>query len=223
MIEFGFDLDTMLFFLPVLVLPLVSAMIGWITNYVAIKMLFRPHEPKRVLFMTFQGLIPKRHSDLAEAIADAVEKDFFTKDSLKDLIGSVDFAPLISDFIMKKWDEKILSLTESNPMLKMFAIPGGMNVLKEQVANSFVGNFSKDSEVLAEKIASGADISGIIRKNILAFDYTQLEEVIERLAKKEFKYIERLGGLLGFIIGIIQVLFFYHPLLIDLFRKLIGN
>lgn len=43
----------------------IGAMIGWITNYIAIKMLFRPYKEMNFLFFKIQGLIPKRRSEIA--------------------------------------------------------------------------------------------------------------------------------------------------------------
>lgn len=45
--------------------PLIGGFIGWLTNWVAIKMLFYPREPKKILFVTFQGIFPKtKHASL---------------------------------------------------------------------------------------------------------------------------------------------------------------
>lgn len=38
--------------------PLITAGIGWLTNWVAIQMLFHPRVPMRVFFWKWQGLTP---------------------------------------------------------------------------------------------------------------------------------------------------------------------
>ena len=58
-----------------LIIPFIGAGIGWITNVVAIRMLFRPKEPIKVGGITLQGVLPKRQKELAKAIALAVEKE----------------------------------------------------------------------------------------------------------------------------------------------------
>ena len=42
----------------------IGAMIGWITNYLAIKMLFRPYKEINILGLKIQGLLPKRKQAL---------------------------------------------------------------------------------------------------------------------------------------------------------------
>ena len=39
--------------------PLAGAFIGWLTNWIAIKLLFRPHNPIKFFGMKVQGIIPK--------------------------------------------------------------------------------------------------------------------------------------------------------------------
>ncbi|HHT66442.1 MAG TPA: DUF445 family protein, partial [Clostridiales bacterium] len=49
---------------------IVGALIGWFTNYLAVKMLFRPIRPWRIPLtkIELQGLIPKRREEIAVTI-----------------------------------------------------------------------------------------------------------------------------------------------------------
>lgn len=71
--------------------PLVGAFIGLITNYLAVKMLFRPYYPKKIFGVRIPftpGIIPKRKDALAHGIGLAVGEDLFTGDDLKNLLCS---------------------------------------------------------------------------------------------------------------------------------------
>ena len=50
-----------------ILIPLISAFIGWFTNWIAIKMLFHPKEPKKILGITF----PKVYTHSANPIGSA--------------------------------------------------------------------------------------------------------------------------------------------------------
>ncbi len=58
-------------------LPLVGAFIGWVTNIIAIRMLFYPKHPVRIPFtsLTLQGVLPSRHADLAASVGRAVSEE----------------------------------------------------------------------------------------------------------------------------------------------------
>lgn len=71
--------------------PIIGAIIGLFTNYLAIKMLFRPYYPKRIGKFTLPftpGIVPKRKSALAKAIGRAVGEELFTKDDIKNMLCS---------------------------------------------------------------------------------------------------------------------------------------
>lgn len=79
--------------------PLIGAVIGYITNYIAIKMLFRPLTPKmifgrRVPFTP--GIIPRRKAQLADALGKAVFAKFFNWDDLEIVFLSEPFAEEIA-------------------------------------------------------------------------------------------------------------------------------
>jgi uncharacterized membrane protein YheB (UPF0754 family) len=63
-------------------IPLVSALVGYLTNWVAIRMLFRPHKEKRLFGLRLPftpGLIPRKRAELAESIAQAVSEHLLTE------------------------------------------------------------------------------------------------------------------------------------------------
>ena len=69
---------------------LVGGIIGYCTNYIAIKMLFRPHKAiyigKHKLPFT-PGIIPKNQKRIAGAIGDAVSEQLLTKDAVMKSVG----------------------------------------------------------------------------------------------------------------------------------------
>ena len=66
--------------------PLMGAAIGYATNYVAIRMLFRPLARKRVLGIPVPltpGVIPRQRGQLARSIAAVVSRELLTPDSIR--------------------------------------------------------------------------------------------------------------------------------------------
>ena len=55
----------------IFILPIIAALIGWATNFVAIKMLFHPQDPKKILGITFQGVFLKTKA-IAERLGELV-------------------------------------------------------------------------------------------------------------------------------------------------------
>ena len=59
---------------------------------------------------------------------------------------------------------------------------------------------------LAEEAEQKLDISSYVESQINSFDLDQLERVVHQVANKEFSTIELLGGILGFVVGLLQLL-----------------
>ena len=89
-----------------IIAPLLGGVIGYITNDIAIRMLFRPHTAKYVfgIHIPFTpGIIPKEKGRIAEAIGGVISENLMNKEVLekyllsKDMIGKVRSA--VEEFI----------------------------------------------------------------------------------------------------------------------------
>lgn len=90
--------------------PIVGAIIGLFTNYIAVKMLFRPKKAIKIGKYTLPftpGIIPKRKSDLAEAIGRTVGTTLFGESEVKSIIASEEMKNTFVDGIMKIINERV--------------------------------------------------------------------------------------------------------------------
>src|SRR6056297_2410332 len=79
--------------------PIVGAIIGYITNDIAIKMLFRPLKAKHIgpLKLPFTpGIIPRQRDKLAESIGLMVSRELITEDAIRRQISSPSFKETLS-------------------------------------------------------------------------------------------------------------------------------
>ena len=111
----------------------VGALIGWFTNYLAIKLLFRPYKEMNFLFFKIQGLIPKRKNEIIENIADVVEQELISMtDIIEKFKNSEIDEEILNNLLDKIVGEKLKnSILEKNPLLKMFVNDSLMDKIKE--------------------------------------------------------------------------------------------
>ena len=80
--------------------PLVGAFVGYVTNDVAIRLLFKPHQPKylfgRQLPFT-PGLIPKERGRIAEAVGSSISENLMNKEVLEKNLLSEDMLTKIGE------------------------------------------------------------------------------------------------------------------------------
>lgn len=192
-----------------LVMVLISGAIGWITNWVAIKMLFRPHKEINFGLFKIQGLIPKRRDEISENIADVVEKELISVDDIENKLKEVEFDDGMIEKVLDKLVEEKLkkSILEKNPLLKMIINDSMVDKIKKYFKNMILEN--KD-EILSEMIKIGKekiDFKEIILEKMKNFSLEEIEKIILSISKNELKHIEIIGGVLGGLIAVFQFLF----------------
>jgi uncharacterized membrane protein YheB (UPF0754 family) len=81
-------------YLPWILPPLVGAVIGYVTNAIAIRMLFRPLTEIRVLGVRLPltpGIIPKQRAQLAESIGQMVSRELLTEEAVRRQLATESF------------------------------------------------------------------------------------------------------------------------------------
>ncbi len=186
-------------------LVFIGAMIGWITNFIAIKMLFRPYEEINLIFFKIQGLLPKRRNEIGNSIAEVVNNELV---SVKDIISKIspedieENIGLIVDRILEsRLKEEIV---KNFPMAAFFLSDSMLEKIKHIIKQSILDHKEEMINVFAEYLENKVDIKSIIVEKVNGFSLEKIEEIIITLAKKELKHIEYIGAVLGGIIGLVQ-------------------
>jgi len=189
-----------------LLLPFIAALIGWMTNYIAVKMLFHPKEPRNFLGTTFHGVFPKRQHALAEKLGQLVADELF---SISDVSAKIkEFAT--SDEAMNEVGKRIEmtirnKLVQAFPMLAMFLSDEMVEKVTGLFKNELKDFLSATSHGMGEKLEENLNVQEMVKERVNAFSSEKLEELLNQLMKKEFKFIELVGAILGFFIGCIQL------------------
>ncbi|OFL32229.1 MULTISPECIES: DUF445 domain-containing protein [Fusobacterium] len=190
-----------------LVMILISGAIGWITNWVAIKMLFRPHKEINFGLFKIQGLIPKRRTEIGSGIANIIQNELI---SVKDVISNIDreeFSKRLNALIDEVLDKNLKKkVKEKFPFLQMFFTDKIAKDVGNTIKDIIMGNQEKIFEIFSNYAEENIDFEVIISDKISNFSLDKLEEIITFLAKKELKHIEVIGAILGMLIGAVQYL-----------------
>lgn len=190
-----------------IITPLLAGLIGWFTNWLAVKMLFRPRISKRILGFSFQGVIPKRRSDIAQVVGKTIEQELLTHGDLQAALKKVDFQDTLRPMLQEKIDlmvkEKIASI---NPMLMAFLPNELLEKIKKTILDEILNTLPQIIDKLGGSFIKSLPISELVIQNINKFDLARLEKMIVDAANKEFKFIEYLGAVVGVIIGLVQMI-----------------
>ena len=187
-------------------LPLIGAIIGWVTNYIAIKMLFKPYKPIKFLGFTIQGVLPKRREAFAESIAKTIEKQLLSSSDISEILEGSGWEKEIEETI-----EGIIRKAIKNESMKKYPIVGVvsdslLNAVKYYVSKEIIKQVDKRKPELLEKFHGMVNVKELVSQKVDSFEIQKLEEIVSSLVAKELRHIEVTGAVLGFIIGSVQVL-----------------
>lgn len=187
----------------VLILAIIGGLIGYITNVIAIKLIFRPINPIKVPIFNIEiiGMIPKRKKEIAINIGRIVEEQFLSIDEITNNLVTEQDKEYIIDYIKVKIK---LILNE-----KMVLIPSTIRSLVQNYISEIIEDQVREGidELCEEMIAKASNrinIKEIIENKINELDLYELEIIILQIVKNELRHIEILGLILGFFIGIVQ-------------------
>jgi len=190
-----------------ILIPLISAFIGWFTNWIAIKMLFHPKEPKKILGITFHGIFPKRQQQFAEKLGKLVSEELLSFKEIEEKIIHPDnlskMMPLVEGKIDLFLREKLSIVL---PMISMFIGQNTISNLKIVFMQELESMFPEIIGSYINNIESQLDLEKMVTEKVAGFSSDKMETILNQIMSKEFRFVEIIGGVLGLIIGILQVL-----------------
>ena len=187
----------------VFLLAVVGGVIGWVTNILAIKLMFRPINPIKIPLINLEivGLIPKRKNEIAQNIGEVVAKELLSIDDIiKNAITEEDKV-IFSQLVKNKIRNLVAGKMDFVPAPFRMMVQGPIdNIIEEEVDGALKEMESGAINHIKDKV----NIEKIVEEKINELDLQELERIIINVAKKELKHIEVLGFILGAAIGIVQ-------------------
>ncbi len=186
---------------------LLGAFIGWVTNIVAIKLIFRPYKAINILgLFTLQGVLPKRKNELAIAIGQTVEQELLSSEEIFQYLQNPQLQEKVTKGVITSVKERIEKYVPNIIPGIRETITGILDkVIVKEVDRYFRETFPKT----CKEIENSLPIAKLIEEKVNQLDFRELERIVIAIAQRELKHIEVLGGILGFIIGLIQGIISY--------------
>lgn len=188
-------------------IPFISAFIGWFTNWIAIKMLFHPKNPVKVLGITIQGIFPKRQQQFAQKLGVLVATELLHFNDIASKLKDPKQLESVTPYIEEHIDTFLrVKLQEKLPVVSMFIGDSTIGKLKEGMMEEINGLLPEVIGKYADNLSEKLDVERMVTEKVANFSSDKLEEILTAIMSKEFRFVEIIGGVLGFIIGIVQIL-----------------
>lgn len=165
------------YYFPYIAAPFIGGIIGYITNDIAIRMLFRPHTAKYLFGMKIPftpGIIPKEKGRIAEAIGGAISQNLMNQEVLQRYLLSDDMTLKVRTSVEEFIETQKSNQESVGEFLKHYLSEGELQMIVTSVnANltSQVHTKLSDSEV-------GRNVAHIVVENVVdkmkAMDPTEI-------------------------------------------------
>ncbi len=191
-----------------LVTILLSTFTGWITTWIAIKMLFHPRYPINIFGYQLQGIFPKNQRKIAEKLGQVVSTELLSFSEIGQKITSTDNLDKLKPEIEKHIDAFLNhKLREVFPILSKFIGVKTTNQLKAAFMTELESMFPTLMHTYMHQLQSEINLEKIVVDKVAGFSSEKLEDILISITKKEFQFLEVVGGIFGMFIGIVQVVF----------------
>jgi uncharacterized membrane protein YheB (UPF0754 family) len=189
-------------------IPAIGGLIGWSTNWLAVKMIFRPIRARRVLGIRVQGLVPRRQQDLAKAIGRVVGTHLVEHKDIVKSLNKIDLAAVFGSVLDRGLGPKISEL-RSLPLIGGFLTEERVGEIRASIVQGIMQHKDAVLDEVERGLEKGLDVPHLVEEKVSAFAVEKLEKMILEVASRELKSIVVLGGVLGVLIGLCQVAFLW--------------
>jgi uncharacterized membrane protein YheB (UPF0754 family) len=188
-------------------IPFISAFIQWLTIWMALKLLFHPRQPRKIAGYRVQGFFPKRQRQIAESLGKIAGKEFFSFEDIELTITDPENAKKILPLADQHIDHFLRNkLKESLPVISMFI--GEKTIL--QLRTVFMKELEELFPLILKNYVGGLknslDIEKIVVDKITNISSERLEQMVNQLFQKEFGFVQWIAAVLGFLLGLLQIL-----------------
>jgi uncharacterized membrane protein YheB (UPF0754 family) len=194
-----------------LIMPIFGFSTGWITDFVALNMLFRPREPVKLLGITIHGRMHMRRDEIAPAYGDLIAKEILTP---RNMLEAMLTGPK-SDKLLAMVDKEVRkAIDEQTGILKPLVVLalGGRKYqeLKAGAVERVLKAVPETAESMFAYTEQALDIRGTIAEKMAVLPPEKFENILRPAFKEDEKYAIAVGAILGGVIGELQAFLLIH-------------
>jgi uncharacterized membrane protein YheB (UPF0754 family) len=187
-------------------IPFISAFIHWLTIWMALKLLFHPRQPRRILGFTLQGVFPKKQRQIAESLGRIVGQELLSFTDIEQAITDPKNVQRMLPMVEEHIDHFLrVKLKETMPMIAMFIGDKTIAQLKAVFMKELEELFPVVLKNYVGHLREDLDLEKIVIDKIAGFSNDRLEAMLNEFLTKEFRFVEVIGAALGFLIGLLQI------------------
>ena len=186
------------------VLPAAGFLVGYLTNWLALHLIFEPKEPIQIGPFRLQGVFIKRQNEVASSFADVIAHAVLNADNMLQHIATGPNRGRVVGLLEEQVQQSMAEY-ERDAMVAMLVSKEKLDEAKSDLLHRIRHIDMSDSR----QIKTFANQSGQIRRqledNLVALDPAEFSGVLRPVFQKDEWKLILAGGVIGTAIGALQV------------------
>jgi len=188
------------------VMPIFGVLVGLVTNYLAIQMIFRPHERKRYLgIFPYQGLFPKRQAEIARDYGKSTADEVITPHNIIEHLTTgeraqrllVELRELLSRRIDAEW-------AQAKGMVPFPVTDEQVASVKELIVTRLLELAPRVRPQMEEILHRQLDIQNTVETRLASLSKPEFEKMLRGVFQEDETTLIIVGGVLGGAVGALQ-------------------
>lgn len=187
-------------------LPIGGVVIGYATNWLALKLIFEPVNPRKFFFVTFQGLFLKRQNEVAKAYSEIVASEILTTHNIfKTIMNGQGSEQLIS--IVEKHIQEAVDKTAgfSRSLIQLTSGTKRYEALKKHTTERFLESLPSQVKLVFNYAEEALDIEATMHKKMAGLSPVEFQGFLRPVFQEDEMKLILVGAFLGGLAGVLQV------------------
>jgi uncharacterized membrane protein YheB (UPF0754 family) len=195
-----------------LVLPLFGMAIGWLTDWLAIKLVFFPRERRRILgVVSFQGIFQRRRDEVARQYGELVAREVVTVPNIIEAVlsgpRSDRLAAIIRRIVSETVDERV---NLARPVVTAAIGDRRLQEMKRAAAAQAIEQLPGTVQAGERYLTEVLDVGNTIATKMRDLSRAEYEELLRPAFRRDEWKLIAVGALIGFLVGELQVQLLVH-------------
>lgn len=190
------------------ILPAGGLLVGYVTNWLAMRMIFEPKEPRKFGPITFQGLFHKRQHEVATDFSHTVSKTMLTP---QHVVGQFAEGPGRERVlgIFEKHVGDTIAKYEKHPMASVALQQVSKDDVQRLVYTRMDAELTREGGIVWHFVERTLDVAGSMSEKLRNLDSESFEGVLRPAFQQDEWKLIVVGAVLGGIAGWLQAVYLF--------------
>ncbi|MBF0351994.1 MAG: DUF445 family protein [SAR324 cluster bacterium] len=191
-------------------LPLGGLLVGYLTNWLALKMIFEPLEPKKIGPWTWQGLFLKRQDAVAIEYSKLVTKEILNADNIIEAVVRGPASDQLFEIISRNVKKAIDSYAGmAKPFVQMAVGTKGYITMKSRACDLIIAEVPRSLSLVTDYATESLAIEKTLVEKMRELTPTQFEGLLRPAFQEDEWILILVGAVLGLLVGLGQLFFMF--------------